>query len=102
VFTFHLVCAGWLLFRAESLHQAAGMISAILYHPAIPIASYLLPVTFLIIPLWLVQLVQYTTRDLNFIARTPWYVRSMFYAACFYAIILAGQFGGRQFIYFQF
>jgi alginate O-acetyltransferase complex protein AlgI len=29
-------------------------------------------------------------------------VRSVFYTACFYAIILVGQFGGRQFIYFQF
>ena len=56
----------------------------------------------LIIPFWLVQLVQYTARDLNVIARTPWYVRSVFYTACFYAIVLVGQFGGRQFIYYQF
>ena len=48
------------------------------------------------------QLVQYTASDLNVIARTPWYVRSVFYTACFYAIVLVGQFGGRQFIYFQF
>ena len=32
----------------------------------------------------------------------PWYVRSLFYTACFYAIVLAGEFGGQQFIYFQF
>ena len=102
VITFHLICAGWLIFRAESMQQAAGMFSAILHHPAIPLASYLLPVAFLIIPLWLVQLVQYTANDLNVIARTPWYIRSAFYTACFYAIVLVGQFGGRQFIYFQF
>jgi alginate O-acetyltransferase complex protein AlgI len=49
-----------------------------------------------------VQLVQYTAGDLNVIGRTPWYVRSVFYTVCFYAIVLVGQFGGRQFIYFQF
>ncbi len=102
VVTFHLVCLGWLIFRAESMEQAAGMLRAILTRPTIPIATYLIPVTLLIVPLWLVQLVQYTARDLNVISRTPWYVRSVFYTACFYAIVLVGQFGGRQFIYFQF
>jgi alginate O-acetyltransferase complex protein AlgI len=102
VVTFHLVCLGWLLFRAESMQQAAGMLSAIVNRPAIPVASYLIPISLLIIPLWLVQLLQYTAGDLNVIARTPWYVRSVFYTACYYAIVLVGQFGGRQFIYFQF
>ncbi len=102
IVTFHLVCLGWLVFRAESMEQAAGMLSAIVLRPAVPLAAYLVPAALLIIPLCAVQLVQYTTRDLNVIARTPWYVRSVFYTACFYAIVLAGQFGGRQFIYFQF
>ena len=48
------------------------------------------------------QFVQYAADDLDVIARTPWYVRSAFYTACFYAIVLVGQFGGQQFIYFQF
>jgi alginate O-acetyltransferase complex protein AlgI len=102
VVTFHLVCLGWLIFRAESMEQALGMLETIVNHPAIPLASYLVPVALLIIPLWLVQLVQFTADDLNVIARTPWYVRSVFYTGCFYAIVLVGQFGGRQFIYFQF
>ena len=96
------MCVGWLIFRAESMEQAAGMLTAIVTRPAIPPASYLVPAALLIIPFWIVQLVQYTARDLNVIARTPWYVRTAFYTACFYAIVLAGQFGGRQFIYFQF
>ena len=44
VVTFHLVCLGWLFFRAESMEQAAGMLSAIVNRPAIPLASYLVPV----------------------------------------------------------
>ena len=48
------------------------------------------------------QLIQYLTKDLDVVLKTPWYVRSVFYTACFYAYILVGNFGGGQFIYFQF
>ena len=102
VVTFHLVCLGWLIFRAIRMEQAAGMLAAIVQRPAIPAAAYLVPVALTIIPLLLVQFVQYVADDLDVIGRTPWYVRSVFYTACFYAIVLVGQFGGQQFIYFQF
>jgi D-alanyl-lipoteichoic acid acyltransferase DltB (MBOAT superfamily) len=100
--TFHLVCFGWLIFRASSLVQLSGMIRAIVERPAIPAATVLVPVTLCIIPLLVVQLVQYLSKDLDVVLKTPWYVRSVFYTACFYAFILAGEFGGGQFIYFQF
>ena len=102
IVTFHLVCLGWLMFRADSMEQAAGMLAAIVQRPAIPAAAYLVPVALTIIPLLFVQFVQYAAADLDVIGRTPWYVRSVFYTACFYAIVLVGQFGGEQFIYFQF
>ena len=101
--TFHLVCVGWLIFRSGSLEQALGMLSAIVHRPAIPAASSLVPVMVLIFPLLVVQVAQYVAKDLNVIARTPWYVRSVFYTACFYAFVLGGVFdSGKQFIYFQF
>ena len=100
--TFHLVCLGWLIFRARSVEQILGMLAAIVNHPAVPAAAYLLPVLVTVIPLLLVELVLYLADDLDAIARTPWYVRSMFYTTCFYAIVLGGNFGGQQFIYFQF
>jgi alginate O-acetyltransferase complex protein AlgI len=102
VVTFHLVCFGWLIFRSHSIDQITGMIAAIVHRPAIPAAAYLIPVAVTIIPLWLFEFSQYVADDLQLIARTPWYVRSLFYTACFYAIVLAGEFGGQQFIYFQF
>ena len=40
------------------------------------------------------SLFQYAADDLDVIGRTPWYVRGVFYTACFYAIVLVGQFGG--------
>ncbi len=100
--TFHLVCLGWLIFRAGSMEQAVGMLSAIVHRPSIPAAAFLLPVLVTVLPLLMVQLVQYLADDLDVIARTPWYVRSGFYTACFYAIVLGGNFGGQQFIYFAF
>ncbi len=78
------------------------MLAAIVRRPSIPSAAYLIPVALTILPLWLVQLFQYAADDLDVIGRTPWYVRGVFYTACFYAIVLVGQFGGEQFIYFQF
>jgi D-alanyl-lipoteichoic acid acyltransferase DltB (MBOAT superfamily) len=100
--TFHMICFGWLLFRAQSLAQVGGMLRALIDRPAVPAASYLLPVSVLVVPLLLYQAVQYFSKDLDVIGRTPWYVRSVFYTACFYAFVLGGEFGGSQFIYFQF
>src|SRR5262249_51832286 len=102
VVTFHLVCIGWLVFRATSIAQAAGMLAMIVGRPSIPATSFLVSVGVIIVPLLLVQVAQYAARDLDVIFRTPWYVRSVFYAACFYAFVLGGEFGGGQFIYFQF
>lgn len=102
VVTFHLVCVGWLIFRAESIDQLLGMLHAIRDRPAIPAAAYLLPVMVTTIPLLLVQFAQYVTNDLEIVSRTPWYVRSVFYTFCFYAFVLGGEFGGKQFIYFRF
>jgi hypothetical protein len=78
------------------------MIQAIFERPAIPASAYLLPVAILVLPLCVYQVVQHVSKDLDVIGRTPWYVRSVFYTACFYAFVLGGEFGGSQFIYFQF
>ncbi len=102
VVTFHLVCFGWLIFASKSLQQVGGMLTAIVKRPSIPEANYLVPVLIVVLPLFLVQLAQYLTKDLNIVARTPWYVRSLFYTACFYAFVLGGNFGGSKFIYFDF
>jgi D-alanyl-lipoteichoic acid acyltransferase DltB (MBOAT superfamily) len=102
VVTFHLVCLGWLLFRATSVEQVGGMLVAVVSRPELPALALLLPVAVTVLPLLVVQAVQYLTRDLDVLARTPWYVRSAFYTVCLYAFILGGEFGGGQFIYFQF
>jgi alginate O-acetyltransferase complex protein AlgI len=102
VVTFHLMCFGWLIFRSQSIDQIMGLIGAIVRRPSVPAAAYWIPVAVTIAPLWVFEFAQYVADDHQLIARTPWYVRSLFYTACFYAIVLAGEFGGQQFIYFQF
>ena len=72
------------------------------YHPGIPQASYLVPVLATVLPLLAVQAVQYATNDQEVVFRFPWYARSAFYTMVFYGIVLGGEFGGKQFIYFQF
>ena len=102
VVTFHLVCLGWLIFRADSMAQAMGMFGEIAGGLSIPPASILVPVMASVVPLLAVQAVQYAAGDPEIVLRAPWYVRSAFYTATFYAIVIGGEFGGSQFIYFQF
>ncbi len=102
VVTFHLVCLGWLLFRAESLGQAYAMLDAIVNRFAIPASSYILPIALAILPLAIMESAQAASGRLDVVERSPWYVRSLVYTACFYLFVLAGEFGGKQFIYFQF
>src|SRR5690606_31471537 len=50
VATFHLVCLGWLLFRADSMAQASGMLGLILGGVSIPPATSLVPVLAAVVP----------------------------------------------------
>ena len=100
--TFHLVCLGWLVFRANSMGQVWEMLSAIGGRFAIPRSDILLPIACCVVPLIVYQLAQFLSKDLDVVARTPWYVRSAIYTVLFYAFVLGGEFGGSQFIYFQF
>jgi D-alanyl-lipoteichoic acid acyltransferase DltB (MBOAT superfamily) len=112
--TFHMVCLGWLIFRStgsppevkvgaySGVEQLVGMLRAIVYRPAVPASAYILPIAITILPLLMVQFAQFASKDLDIVARTPWYVRSVFYTLCFYAIVLGAETGGGQFIYFQF
>ena len=91
-----------MIFRSQSIEQLLGILKALVDRPAIPASAYLIPVMVLIIPLLVVQLIQYLTKDLDIVLKTPWYVRSVFYTICFYAFVIGGNFGGGQFLYFQF
>jgi D-alanyl-lipoteichoic acid acyltransferase DltB (MBOAT superfamily) len=100
--TFHLVCLGWVFFRATSLDQAFALLGDLAATPVLPPRRLLAMVAALVLPLLAYQAIQHRTADLDFLRRVPLPVRSVAFASLFYALVLAGDFGGSQFIYFQF
>jgi len=99
--------AGRLLFRAESPQQVWGFTKAIFVNFPGPVPGW---VDFghlaALAASWgfmfLFQLLQYKTGDLNVVYRMPDSVRSVFYAGIFLAIVVFGRIHGSGFIYFQF
>jgi hypothetical protein len=101
--TFHLVCLGWLLFRASSLANIGALLGALGsgLAPGL-VGSWLVPLAVLVTPLLLVQLVQARGGRVEPPPRIPLPLRvgvAMLAAA---AIVLLGEDHGEPFIYFQF
>jgi D-alanyl-lipoteichoic acid acyltransferase DltB (MBOAT superfamily) len=101
---FHLVCYGWLLFRARSFDQIRSMTWALatdwrLSPEVVPEVRTLVGVA---IPLVLLHGYEWWRNDLLAVPKLPLVPRYAVYAAVFYLILLFGSFGGAQFIYFQF
>jgi D-alanyl-lipoteichoic acid acyltransferase DltB (MBOAT superfamily) len=103
ILTFHLVCVGWVLFRAESIGIAASLFRSLLMDWRIGLAGAWTP-TFLLLlcPLVLMQTAQAVTRDLQAPHRLPLPARSLLYAGLMIGILIFGQDYAAPFIYFQF
>ena len=102
---FHLTCYGWLIFRASSATQIAALTSSLLTNLApasVEIQALLVPLVLYVTPLILVHACEAWFDDVLIIRRLPIGVRYSVYAATFYLILLFGNFGGADFIYFQF
>jgi alginate O-acetyltransferase complex protein AlgI len=102
---FHLTCFGWLIFRARSAGQIANMSRTLLtrFEPAsVNVPDILLPLAFYTLPLLVVHAVEAWHDDLLVVPRLSPGVRYSVYAATFYLTMLFGNFGGAEFIYFQF
>lgn len=105
VFTiFHLVCLGWLIFRARSVSQVVEFCQHLLFHfelsgDALALGLYL---GFYAWPLILMQAWQGWKGRLEVMAALPWPARSLLYALGFFLLVLFGAFESREFIYFQF
>jgi alginate O-acetyltransferase complex protein AlgI len=101
---FHLVCLGWLFFRAETLPQAMGMLSALGTNWTITtdLPQEVWQAAVLCLPLVMAQFLAESSGDLNALRRLSLLPRSIVYAAVILAVLSVGNFGGRDFIYFQF
>jgi len=102
---FHLTCLGWLIFRARSARQLGGMTAALFgdFAPStINVHAALVPLLMYTTPLIIVHLCEAYHDDLLIVPRLSPGVRYSVYAATFYLTMLFGNFGGAEFIYFQF
>jgi alginate O-acetyltransferase complex protein AlgI len=102
---FHLTCYGWLIFRSRSAGQL-GVMSAALFTGFAPrsinLEALLVPLLMYVTPLLAVHVCEAASRDLLIVPRLPLGVRYSVYVATFYLTLLFGNFGGAEFIYFQF
>ncbi len=104
VITFHLICLGWLLFRAQDLTTVRIFLQSILLHPhwspqALESLRGLLFYSWFLI---LFQLLQAWTGTLDPLRRWPWFVRlNVWVFVCMSLLSLAVS-TGQEFIYFAF
>jgi alginate O-acetyltransferase complex protein AlgI len=99
---FHLVCLGWLFFRAQSVTQALQMLSAVLFnfHLSVPAGTRLL--LEILVPLFIVERVQLVANDALAPLRLQPALRAVLYVSCFYLMMIYGAYASKEFIYFQF
>ena len=107
--TMTMICFAWIFFRANSLADACNVISKmfLINSSDLGIAIVGLPsflrTLLLISILFTVDIMERKQSLQDFIAKLPLLVRWGTYITFFWAIIVAGIFGGQQeFIYFQF
>lgn len=114
--TFSAVCFSWIFFRANSLSDAWYIIQhmfidlgnwssllqlrrAVVMGRSFDVTTLML-LTFMV---WITQVLQYYTGHIRYALGTiSQYARVMLYYAGIVSLFLLGEFGGQQFIYFQF
>jgi alginate O-acetyltransferase complex protein AlgI len=105
VLMFHLTCYGWIIFRAPSLHGLGSLSRTVLTHFApstIDVTGLLVPLLLYTVPLLIIHVLEAGADDVLFVPRMPVAIRYTVYVATMYLIFLFGNFGGAEFIYFQF
>ena len=105
VFMFQVICLGGLIFRCQSVGQIGDMLESILFHfgPWTHAAVYYgLQVLTCAGPVLLVHFFQMRSKDVVSVNALPQAVRVPLLVALFYLLVVWGEYGAREFIYFQF
>lgn len=98
---FHLTCYGWLIFRADSVETIGRMTGGLARWGGAP-SSLALELLFYAAPLLAVHGWEAWKDDLHAVPSLPLVPRYIAYVGLAYLTLLFGEFGGSQFIYFQF
>jgi alginate O-acetyltransferase complex protein AlgI len=103
---FHMICLGWVLFRADSFAHALTFYRSLFAAPDWALTPGQLlwtarftPAVALLLGL---EVLAYRRDDPDAFRTLPALARGLLYAACFYAIVLFGAHDAQAFIYFQF
>ena len=103
---FHLVCFGWLLFRADSLHQVSAMVVTMISSANYSLpgwhAEHVMRLAACLAVLAGIQMYQWRRKDLMSPLRLTIPIKSIMYSAGLLGFILFGNYSGQPFIYFQF
>jgi D-alanyl-lipoteichoic acid acyltransferase DltB (MBOAT superfamily) len=101
---FHLTCYGWLIFRARSAAHLWGLTAALAtnFAPSTLQPALVAPLLLYVTPLLAVHACEAWFENVLIVRHLPVGVRYSVYAATLYLILLFGNFGGSDFIYFQF
>ncbi len=105
LFMFHLTCLGWLFFRARSIEQVRDLLVSLTTNMpghSSGIAHRCWQVAFFAGFFVVIQILQKKRGDLCAILRLPFILKWGVILLMFYLIVIWGNFGGKEFIYFQF
>ncbi len=107
VFFFHLICLGWLVFRAESMAQVSQMLKAVLFNFFLPPGFSLLELPLRLAlyagVLLVLQFLEFRSRSPEeALSKLPCWLRVVVCLVLFYAIVIFGVADAKYFIYFQF
>jgi D-alanyl-lipoteichoic acid acyltransferase DltB (MBOAT superfamily) len=100
MFCFTLI--GWVLFRSKSMDQIFYFLGHAGFATSAQTAALAYNLAFFAVPLLLVQVAQYWSKDLLVLTRLPAVLRSPAYAGLLLWIIVFGVREAIEFIYFQF
>lgn len=102
LFFFHLICLGWLIFRAQSIGQAYGMLKSLIYDfnivRGLGFKDFLIYTWLLLI----IEYICYIKNDLNIVLKWPVLIRFAVYLIIYILLTIYGAESGHEFIYFQF
>lgn len=100
VFFFHLVCVGWVLFRARSIHELGDFLAAFGRSPVLQ--PGLIARLCFAAPVFVLEYAIYARNDQLAFLRFPWWIRAAVYTVMYWALFATGRWTGEGFIYFQF
>ena len=102
---FQLTCIGWLIFRADNLGQLIDFVHLLFVGPYQLSTSTLFGIYSLLVyalPVLVFQGLQFWWQDPDFPIRLGAVPKAFLYWLLLFALMALGNFGGQDFIYFQF